>query len=124
LINPPPNDQSAIPNAQSQIAFQIAAYDPSLPLIIDPILDYSTYLGGTGHDSARAIAVDSAGNAYIAGVTASIDFPTADPLDGSLNDNDAFVVKLNADGSGLVYATYFGGSNSDSASGIAVDASG
>lgn len=106
------------------IKFHIAAYDPTLPLVIDPILDYATYLGGTGHDSARAIAVDAAGNAYIAGVTASTDFPTADPLDGSLNDNDAFVMKLNADGSGIVYATYFGGSSSDSASGIAVDTSG
>jgi pectin methylesterase-like acyl-CoA thioesterase len=111
-------------NPQSQISFQIAAYDPSLPLIIDPILDYATYLGGTGHDSARAIAVDTAGNAYIAGVTQSADFPTEAPLDEMLNDNDAFVVKLNADGSGLVYATYFGGSNSDSASGLDVDASG
>lgn len=115
---------SSIPNPQFQISFQIAAYNPSVPLIIDPILDYATYLGGTGHDSARAVAVDASGNAYIAGVTASTDFPTAYPLDGSLNDNDAFVVKLSDDGSRLVYATYFGGSSGDYASGIAVDASG
>ncbi len=106
------------------IRFRIGDYDPTLPLVIDPILDYATYLGGSGYDSPRALAVDAAGNAYIAGVTQSADFPTASPLDGAYDDTDAFVVKLNVDGSGFEYATYFGGSSGDYASGIAVDAQG
>lgn len=91
-------------------------------------LVYSTYLGGSGDDGGSGIAVDAGGNAYVTGVTGSTDFPTANPaqpaLAGSGGTADAFVTKLNATGSGLVYSTYLGGSQSEIGFGIAVDASG
>jgi Beta-propeller repeat len=99
-------------------------------------LVYSTYLGGSGptgssvqYDTAYAIAVDGAGNAYVAGATASPDFPTLNPFQakyngGSIIGSNAFVAKLDASGSALVYSTYLGGSFSDGANGIAVDSAG
>ena len=101
-------------------------------------LVYSTYLGGSNSDQGGGIAVDSSGNAYVAGFTNSSDFPTANPLQGSLNGgqyslcnamfgvvcHDAFVAELNASGSALVYSTYLGGSADDEGYGIAVDAAG
>jgi len=91
-------------------------------------LVYSTYLGGSGGDAGHAIAVDSAGNAYIAGSTSSANFPTASPLQATLTSSAAFVTKLNATGSALYYSTYLGGTTgrwlSAAASGIAVDSSG
>jgi hypothetical protein len=85
-------------------------------------LIYSTYLGGKGHDSGAAIAVDSAGNAYVTGLTWAYDFPTKDPLQSAnAGVPDAFVTKLNASGSALVYSTYFGGNHGDAGSGIALD---
>jgi hypothetical protein len=88
-------------------------------------LVYSTYLGGSGVDSGVGIAVDSSGNAYVTGQTNSIDFPTLNPIQPVFGGgNDAFVTKLNAQGSALVYSTYLGGSGTDSATGVAVDASG
>jgi Beta-propeller repeat len=88
-------------------------------------LVYSTYLGGTGQDSGQGIAVDSAGNAYIVGATYSTDFPTMNPLQPTLGGtSNAFVSKLNASGSALVYSTYLGGSGSDGGYGIAVDSAG
>ncbi|HET9407908.1 MAG TPA: SBBP repeat-containing protein [Candidatus Sulfotelmatobacter sp.] len=88
-------------------------------------LVYSTYLGGNGSDSASAIAVDSAGNAYVAGTTDSSDFPLKNALQpSSTGFPDAFVTKLNPTGDGLVYSTYLGGSGGDGADAIAVDAAG
>jgi hypothetical protein len=92
-------------------------------------LVYSTYLGGSGNDESFGIAVDASGNAYVTGGTNSIDFPTtAGALDTTYNDGyptgDAFVAKLNASGSALVYSTYLGGSGDDEGNGIAVDAGG
>jgi hypothetical protein len=88
-------------------------------------LVYSTYLGGSGDDQGRSIAVDSSGNAYVTGGTDSANFPPANPLQATFGGNsDAFVSKLNAAGSALVYSTYLGGSSSDYGSAIAVDASG
>ena len=88
-------------------------------------LVYSTYLGGSGADSARAVAVDGSGNLYLAGYTLSIDFPTQNPLQSSnRGGSDVFVAELNAAGSGLVYSTYLGGSRQDRAFGLALDASG
>src|SRR5262249_44463852 len=83
-------------------------------------LVYSTYLGGSAQDNATAIAVDPAGNAYVAGFTSSVNFPTKNPAQQSLKGQvNAFVAKLDPSGS-LVYSTYLGGSLSDIASGIAV----
>ncbi len=88
---------------------------------------YSTYLGGTGDDQIYDIAVDGAGNAYLTGLTRSGNFPTQTPIQPGLNGNslsDAFVTKLNAAGSQLVYSTYLGGSGSEQGNGIAVDNTG
>ena len=84
-------------------------------------LVYSTYIGGNNDDDANSIAVDSAGNAYITGHTDSTDFPTQNPLQARGGLGDAFVVKLNGNGDGLVYSTYLGGSHIDQAKGIVVD---
>ena len=115
-------------DGDNQISFQIGIYDASLPLIIDPVLSYSTYLGGSSNDSGHAIAVDVAGNAYITGSTYSANFPTASPLQqvkgGDTTTSDVFVAKLNAAGTALLYSTYFGGASGDSGSAIAVDAAG
>ena len=108
---------------EREVGFKVAAYDPKRPLIIDPTMSYSTYLGGSGYDIARGIAVDANGNAYVTGYTTSLDFPTASRL-GSKGGANAFVAKLNAAGKALVYSTYLGGSVFDFAGGIAVDASG
>jgi hypothetical protein len=87
---------------------------------------YSTYLGGSTQDSANAIAIDSAGDAYVVGSTSSSNFPTSAPLQASNQGGpgDAFVAKLNAAGSALVYSTYLGGSGPDTANAIALDAAG
>jgi uncharacterized repeat protein (TIGR01451 family) len=107
------------------VGFRVAAYDPAAPLIIDPILSYSTFLGGSGIDEGHSIAVDSSGNAYIAGETDSVDFPTASPFQVIPGvARDAFVAKLNVAGSALAYATYLGGTGDDIAFGVTVDATG
>ena len=62
--------------ADNRVGFEVGAYDKTLPLIIDPVLTYGTYLGGTNEDRAYAVAADSSGNAYVAGVSYSSDFPT------------------------------------------------
>ncbi len=89
-------------------------------------LVYSTYLGGSGSDNGLGIAIDSSGNAYITGNTNSTNFPTMNPIQASLvGSESAFVTKLNAAGSALVYSTYLGGSSfGDGGQGIAVDSSG
>src|SRR5438093_1180925 len=108
------------------VAFQIADYDASRPLIIDPVLFYSTYLGGGGDDTGFAIAVDDSGNAYVTGFTNSTDFPIATGAFQSTisSDYDVFITKLNPLGSGLVYSTFLGGSDLEGAEDIAVDAAG
>ena len=86
---------------------------------------YSTYLGGGDHDSSSALTVDAAGNAYITGEVWSQNFPTLNPLQSNIvAGSDAFVAKLNASGSQLVYSTYLGGSSSEMGSGISVDETG
>lgn len=108
-----------------QIAFSLGVYDHTRPLIIDPTLVYSTYLGGTSNDFATAVAVDSAGDAYVTGDAGSTDFPTTNPIQGTNKGDNIFISKFNADGNALVYSTYLGGTNGDEgAHGIAVDAAG
>ncbi len=113
------------------VGFTVSSYDRNLPLIIDPTLAYSTYLGGSGQESPPvAIAVDSSGNAYVTGTTASTDFPTTsgayqtacDTSAGSCSD--AFVAKLNPTGTTLAYASYLGGSGTDLSLRIALDSAG
>jgi hypothetical protein len=108
-----------------RVTFEVANYDKTKPLVIDPALAYSSYLGGSGRDAGGAIAVDSLGNTYLTGATSSADFPTTP---GSFQTvyagrRDAFVSKLNAAGSALLYSTYLGGSNPDGGSAIVVDSS-
>jgi hypothetical protein len=112
--------------AEDRIQFQVGDYNRSRPLIIDPILSYSTYLGGGTDDTARAIAIDANGNVYIVGETNSTDFPLANALQTKKQGSyDVFVTKMNAGGSGLVYSTYIGGKQGSSFGwGIAVDAAG
>lgn len=107
-----------------EAGFRVASYDSGRALVIDPVLSYSTYLGGSGDDRAWAIAVDAAGCAYVAGETWSANFPRSTAPAPALGNQEAFVVKLNAAGTGIVYATFFGGRSRDSARAIAVDAAG
>jgi hypothetical protein len=120
-------DGRYVQRADRTIGIQVAAYDVHKPLIIDPVLNYSTFLGGTGNDYGSAIAVDANGNAYVTGYTASSNFPTAGAYQASLGRSatNIFIAKLNAAGSALVYSTYLGGgSETDYAAGIAIDGAG
>jgi len=115
------------PQKTQQVTFQIASYDESKPLIIDPVLSWATYLGGSSGDRGTKIAVGAAGNAYVTGAAGSSDFPgTADspiqPSPGGIGD--VFVTKLNAAGTAIVYSTYLGGFGCDGGEGIAVDTDG
>ena len=105
--------------------FDCGNWNPREVLVIDPLV-YATYLGGVGGDVGYAVAVDGSGNAYVAGETGSSDFPaTVGAPDTSLGGaSEAFVAKLNAAGSALLWATYLGGSAHDAAFDIALDASG
>jgi hypothetical protein len=112
-------------DSTKNVSFSLGTYDHSKPLIIDPILGYSTYLGDS--DQAQAVALDSAGNAYVTGWT-NVDFPTTPgafqngnfPKLNSMDDS-AFVTKFNSTGTALLYSTYIGGSNLDQGLSIAVD---
>jgi hypothetical protein len=109
-----------------QVGFHLGRYDASLPLVIDPILNYSTFLGGNSDDAGMGITVDSAGNAIVVGNTNSISFPTSP---GSIQpypakDTEVFVTKLNPRGDALLFSTYLGGGGTDEATGICADESG
>jgi Bacterial Ig-like domain (group 3)/Beta-propeller repeat len=106
---------------KNRVAFEVAKYDTSRPLYIDPLI-YSTYLGGSGQDIGQGIAVDSAGNAYVTGQTYSTNFPTTPgAFQTACNGNSTFVAKFNPTGSALVYSTYLCGGPGR---GIAVDSAG
>jgi len=118
-----------MPKGKRSVGFEIAAYDSNRPLIIDPTLVYSTYLGGAlGQTAALSVAVDTDGNAYIAGFTNATDFPTTI---GVFHTNPPracrgcptpiFVTKLNPQGSALVFSTYVGGSAADHVTNIGID---
>ena len=109
---------------ESQIAFQVASYDPAKPLIIDPVLVYSLFLGGSG-STGFGITVDAEGNAYIAGTAP----PTLITTPGAFQDTilghrDAYVQKLNPAGDSLIYSTFLGGTDGDGIGGIALDGDG
>lgn len=118
---------------QREVGFQTGPFDASKPLVLDPVLEYSSFFGGSKEDEIISVAVDQAGNAYLTGETSSPDLPTTP---GALPHPDAvfrsstpgstlaFVAKLNATGSALVYCTYLGGSKISVGHDIAVDAAG
>jgi FG-GAP-like repeat/Beta-propeller repeat len=111
--------------ADRQVGFEIGAYDPAVPLVIDPTLVYSSYLGGSAADNGYSVAVDSSGCAYTVGETWSTNFPLLNPVRSvPAGDTDIFVTKWNAAGTGILYSTYIGGSNRDVPLSIAVDAAG
>ncbi len=106
-----------------RVGFALGDYDCDQPLTIDPVLVYSTYLGGGDFDEANAIAVDRNGNTYIAGQTTSLDFPVSGPMGGSLSGgSDVFITKLNSNGTALVFSAYLGGGGDEAALGVALDA--
>ena len=112
-----------------RVNFSVGEYDRNSPLIVDPVLVYSTYLGGEGDDSGQAIALDSTGNAVIAGSTLSLQFPTTSgaftpgPLSSNAN-GVAFVTKIDPTGANELYSSYVGGSGGDFAFAVALDALG
>ena len=107
------------------VGFTVGDYDRTAPLVIDPTVSYSTLLGGSNSNAAMALAVDATGAAYLAGFTASYNFPTASPVQNfNAGSNDVFVAKLTPSGNALVYATYIGGGGDDRGYGIAVDSTG
>ncbi len=101
------------PKNESMIGFEAGVYDKSKPLIIDPQLDYSTYLGGNNLDVGQGIAVDGSGDAYVVGTTTSTNFPTTlgaeQPNDPTSGTYQIFVSEMNSSGTNLVYSTYLGG---------------
>ena len=120
----------------NRVKFAIADYDPRAPLVIDPVVNYATYVGATGDDQATAVAVDPAGDAFICGFTDSINFTNLqsssgsfDPGPNSSGNYEAFVAELNPTGTALEYFSLLGagqgtGANSgDRANGIAIDSS-
>jgi len=122
-----------IKKGSREVGFKVSACDRDRPLVIDPILSYSSYLGGATpsphspiDSGALAIAVDAAGNMYVTGFTSTVDFPTANPEQPAYGGGlyDVFVTKIDPSGSTLVYSTYLGGINDEKAFAITVDSAG
>lgn len=107
--------------------FAIKSYDSSLPLIIDPPIQFGSYIGGSSNDDCFGIAVDLQGHAYVVGQTESANFPTTagsfqPNFIGTLND--AYVAKVNSDFRSLIYCTFLGGSVNEGGGSVVVDDSG
>ncbi|MCI0586737.1 MAG: hypothetical protein L0323_07855 [Planctomycetes bacterium] len=115
----------------NRFGFDLANLDPRLPLVIDPGIEWSTLLGGAGpFEQAQAVAVDASGAVTVAGFTSSPNFPTSPGAydatynGGATQFGDAFVTRLNASGTGLVFSTFLGGSGDEEATDLALDPSG
>lgn len=109
------------------LSFLVGVHDPDVSLIIDPVIEYSSLIGGSSNDFAQAVKVGPGGYIYVAGSTSSTDFPIVGAYDSSLgaSDSDVFVTKVDPSTGRAVYSTFIGGSKgSDSAYGLAVDSSG
>jgi hypothetical protein len=125
------------PRGPLALTFQLGAYDRSRNLIVDPELGYSTYLGGSpggnasGNDDGNGITVDAAGRAYVVGRAESVNFPTRNAADATLNNGpassqkrDGFVTRLTADGTDIEFSTYLGGADLDVGFSISLDGAG
>src|ERR1051325_8951183 len=115
-------------SSNSEVSFRLGSYDKTRPLIIDPVIVYSTYLGGTDLDEGFGIAVDSAGNIFIAGITDSTDFPLENPFQSTNKGGnepvgyyELYVSKLDPTGQALIYSSYLGGVGTDRGGAIALD---
>lgn len=116
-------------SAKKEVGFKIGKYDNTKPLVIDPVLDYSTYLGGSEDNCGLGIALDNGPNpaVYVTGYTKSTDFPIEGGVQSTNNGpgRTAFVTKINREGTAIVYSTYLGGSGgNDEGFAIAVDSTG
>ncbi len=107
----------------NRVSFSLGAYDKTMPLVIDPVLDYGTFLGGLADDQAAAIAVDSAGSAYVTGWTDSANFPLAAENGPPPSGVNIFLAKLDVSGSSLIYSDYIGGSSDEYPAAIVLDSS-
>ncbi|GAB4212592.1 MAG: hypothetical protein OHK0022_48640 [Roseiflexaceae bacterium] len=122
--NVPVNVRFAV-QGDGSVGFALGSYDAAYPLVIDPTLEYSTYLGGSGVDQINDIAVDASGDVYVAGQTSSFPFPGS-PIEVPVGQvgvgtfPNVFVARIAATGSSTVYRTVIGGVNTDIAEGIAV----
>ena len=109
----------------NEVRFKLASFDSSKPLVIDPILSYSTLLGSGSSDIALGIAIDSSGNAFVTGSTEGPNFPTTAGSFKVTSNRGAFVSKLNANGTSLIYSTYISGNSGiTTGNSIAVDSAG
>ncbi len=112
--------------SKQELGFEIGNYDTKRALLIDPIVLYSSYLGGSGSDEANAIAFDSSGSIYLTGETNSVNFPTRPgAAQGTFGGggSDVFVSKFDSTGATLIFSTYLGGNDADFANTIRLDAS-
>jgi uncharacterized protein (TIGR03437 family) len=110
---------------KNEVGFELGRYDHSRPLVLDPVLSFATYLGGSRSDGGDAIAVDAAGNIYVAGTTYSSDFPVTRDVIQTTKLNtvapDLFISKLDPKGT-VIFTTYLGGNSGELLGGLAVDA--
>lgn len=113
------------------VRFRVGKFNHSLPLIVDPVLVFSSYLGGTGSDIPTGVATDAVGNVLVTGFTSSTDFPIQNPEQAAMAGcnqgggcQNAYITKFDPTGATLIYSTYLGGSTGNIAAAIAVDGSG
>lgn len=108
------------------VGFALGQYDPRKTLVIDPLLTYSTFLGNSGGEIAYDVAIDSSGDAYICGVTASTNFPVSAGSfqTGYAGSGDVFVAKLNPSATGILFASFLGGTGNDIPARMQLDPSG